>query len=339
LKIAENESNAMKTNNTLSRSILAVLLLLSVAIHAIGQTPLKSHEFVPGSWTLALLPDTQVYSESYPGLFTLQTHWIAKNKDKYDIRYVIGLGDITNHHSKREWIHAREAMSELDGKVPYALATGNHDYQSSKGDRKTLFAKYFPLEKFQKMPTFGGTMKDDPCNTYHLFSAGGTDWILFALEWAPRDETVRWANDVLAKHPRRKAILATHAYLYNDGTRYDYAKKKDSQAWSPHKYLPNDPVNDGEELWQKLVGNNNFALTFNGHVLGGGLGFLASKNDRGKTVYQMLVNYQMRILGGEAYLRLIEFLPDGKSVHVKSYSPLNDSFLEETGQQFSFELD
>jgi hypothetical protein len=52
----------------------------------------------------------------------------------------------------------------------------------------------------------------------------------------------------------------------------------------------------------------------------------------------MLVNYQMRQLGGEGYLRLIEFLPDGKTVHVKSYSPLYDSYLQDAGNQFNFEL-
>jgi hypothetical protein len=321
------------------RTISVLLLIFLATLDARAQTPLKSTDHAPGSWTLVLLPDTQIYSQTYPGLFTLQTHWIAKNKKKFDIRCVIGLGDITNKHTEREWQHARDAMSELDGVVPYALATGNHDYQSFKGDRKTLFAKYFPLETFQKMSTFGGAMNGDTANTYHLFAAGGTEWILFALEWAPRNETVQWANDVLAKHPKRKAILATHAYLYNDDTRYDYARKKNSQSWNPHQYDPDGPINDGEELWRKLVNKNDFVLTFNGHVLGSGLGFLASKNDRGRLVHQMLVNYQMRPLGGEAYLRLLEFLPDGKTVHVKSYSPLYDTYLEEPGQQFSFESD
>ena len=226
---------------------------------------------MPGSWTLVLLPDTQNYASDFPGLFTLQTHWIAKNKDKYNIRYVLGLGDITNNNTDREWRHAREAFDELDGKVPYALVPGNHDYtpHGNAVSGTSGLNKYFPASSFRNWPTFGGVMKDgDITNSYHLFSAGGTDWIILALEWAPRNETVQWANDVLAKHPRRKAILVTHAYLYDDSTRYDYAKKGKSQTWNPHEYYnkPNDGVNDGEELWQKLVRKNNFALTFNGHV-------------------------------------------------------------------------
>jgi hypothetical protein len=183
-------------------------------------------------------------------------------------------------------------------------------------------------------------MKDgDVANTYHLFNAGGIDWIVLALEWAPRNETVQWANDLLAKHPQRKAILVTHAYLYDDNTRYDFARKGNAQTGNPHGSASGVPVNDGEELWQKLVRKNNVAFVFSGHICLTGVGYLASKNDRGKTTHQMEVDYQARPLGGEAYLRILEFLPDGKTVHAKSYSPLYDKYRSDPANQFSFELD
>ena len=131
----------------------------------------------------------------------------------------------------------REALDELDGKVPYALVPGNHDYTPG-GDAamgKSGLNRYFPVAKFRAWPTFGGAMKEgEMANSYHLFEAGGTRWIIIALEWAPRNAAVQWANDVLAKYPERTAILLTHAYLYNDNTRYDYAAKGKSQAWTPH---------------------------------------------------------------------------------------------------------
>jgi hypothetical protein len=323
---------------------IALALLLAMFLTGVsqGQTPLKSTEFTPGSWTMVLLPDTQVYSQKIPGLFVLQTHWIAKNKDKLNIRYVVGLGDVTETNSDPEWQNARNAIDELDGKVSYVLTPGNHDYtpHGNSITGTTGLNKFFPASQFQNWPTFGGTMKPgDVANTYHLFNAGGVDWILLALEWAPRNETVQWANEVLAKYPARKAILVTHAYLYDDGTRYDFAQKGTSQEWNPHTYMSDAAINDGEELWQKLVRKNNFALTLNGHVCHTGLGFLSSKNDAGKTTHQMLVDYQMRQLGGESYLRILEFLPDGKTVHAKSYSPLYDKYLEDPADQFRFELD
>src|SRR5205085_2879552 len=56
--------------------------------------PADALPFVPGSWTLVVLPDTQIYSESYPELFKDQTRWIVANKDRYNIKYVLHLGDI-----------------------------------------------------------------------------------------------------------------------------------------------------------------------------------------------------------------------------------------------------
>ncbi|MDD5704802.1 MAG: metallophosphoesterase [Kiritimatiellae bacterium] len=207
-------------------------------------------DFVPGSWTLVLLPDTQNYSEQYPGMFAAQTSWIVQNKDRYDIRYVLHMGDLVNCGAEREWRHAQEAMSLLDGKVPYAIAYGNHDSTSYKDmvAGKSLLSRYFPVAKFASWPTFGGVMDGDTANSYHLFSAGGSDWIVLALEWAPRNKTVQWAHDVLAKYPDRKAILVTHAYLHIDNTRYDFAKKGASQAFDPHTLSPDreGDVNDGE---------------------------------------------------------------------------------------------
>ena len=169
-------------------------LTLLAASSLLAQSPLKIGRVHAGLVDLVLLPDTQIYSDKYPGLFTLQTHWIAKNKDKYNIRYVLGLGDITDDNTDREWRHAKEAIAELDGKVPYALVAGNHDYtpHGNSVSGTSGMNKYFPPSKFQNWPTFGGVMKQgDITNSYHLFSAGGTDWIVIVLQWAPSDAAVQ----------------------------------------------------------------------------------------------------------------------------------------------------
>ncbi len=326
----------------LRRVIVGVVLFSLFAAGAAGAEKLPPPPpFVPGSWTMVLLPDTQMYAQDYPGLFTMQTHWIVKNRDRYNIRYVVTLGDITNLDTDVQWQHARDAITELDGHVPYVLVAGNHDY-TPHGDvvhGRSGLNKFFSPAQFRDWPSFGGAMKpNDITNSYHLFRAGGIDWIILALEWSPRNATIAWANEVLAKYPERKAILVTHAYLYDDGTRYDWAKKGKSQDWNPHDYAPKAAANDGEELWQKLVRQHNFALTLNGHVCHTGLGFLSSKNDHGKTTHQMLVDYQERPLGGEGYLRILEFRPD-KTVQVKSYSPFYDKYLRDAGNQFTFKLD
>ena len=234
-------------------------------------------------------------------------------------------------------------LRELDGKVPYVLVAGNHDY-TPHGDvvsGRSGMNKYFlarPVPQLADVRRRDERRTTSPTAITCSVPAGPTG---SSLLWNGPRATRRsqWANEVLAKYPRRKAILVTHAYLYDDSTRYDWAKKGKSQEWNPHDYAPKDAANDGEELWQKLVRKHDFALTLNGHVCHSGLGFLSSKNDRGQMTHQMLVDYQQRPLGGEGYLRILEFLPDGKTVQVKSYSPLYDKYLRDAGNQFTFQLD
>lgn len=306
--------------------------------------PAAVPDFVPGSWTLVVLPDTQFYAELYPQLFADQTRWIAANKERYDVRYVLHVGDVVNGDYVAQWTNAAAALARLDGVVPYALAPGNHDYSDFYPARATRMNNYFPPSKFQSWPTFGGVKDAGRIeNSYHLFSAGGSDWLILVLEFGPRNATVAWANSILAQYPDRRAILLTHAYLYDDGTRHDWAAKGVRQAWNPHTYSVHwdpDGTNDGQELWDKLVRlHPNVVWTLNGHVSNDGLGRLASTNDFGRTVVQTCVNYQMRALGGEGYLRLMEFRPDGKTVQIKTYSPYTGTYLTDPQNQFAVTLE
>jgi hypothetical protein len=221
-------------------------------------------------------------------------------------------------------------MSRLDGRVPYFIIPGNHDYSESRCiDRTTLFNEYFPLKQFEDTPTFGGTFDQEPErfeNSFHTFSAGGRDFLVIALEYGPRREVVRWANEIVAKHGQHEAILITHAYMYYDNDRHDWKKYGAKQSWNPHASgmakTTNDNVNDGEELWQNLVSkHDNFILTLNGHVLNDGLGYLLSENAAGRNVHQLLVNFQMKPRGGDGWLRLLEFSAEGKTINAIDYSP------------------
>ncbi|MCH7224798.1 Ig-like domain-containing protein [Haloferula sp. A504] len=297
----------------------------------------------PGAWTLVVLPDTQKYAEFYPGVFSAQTAWIRDNVRLRNIRYVLHLGDIVDNNNDTEWTRARTSIRVLDGAVPYTLVGGNHDYGPGGGasTRDTLMNDYFSYAKTAAWPTFGGAMEVGKLdNTYHLFEAGGTEWIIFNLEWGPRDSTIAWARGIYDQYPTRKGILITHAYMYSDNTRYDWATKGSSQSWNPHDPVYSTPggVNDGQELWDKFVKDYNFAMTLNGHVLNDGTGYLLENNLAGDPVHQMLINYQMRTLGGEAYMRILEFHPDGQTVKVSSYSPLEENFLTAADHQFDFTL-
>ena len=165
-------------------------------------------------------------------------------------------------------------------------------------------------------------------NSFHKFSAGGRDFLVLGLEFGPRKDVVRWANEVVAIHPKHEAILITHAFIYFDDTRYNWKKFGAKQNWNPHAYgvakTTGDDVTDGEELWDNLISKHeNFILTLNGHVLGDGLGRFASATPADRKVAQHLVNFQMRPKGGDGWLaapRIPVGRQDGRGLRLLSDS-------------------
>lgn len=289
-----------------------------------------------------VLPDTQFYALNYPKTYDAQTRWIAENVKRYNVAYVLHVGDITDRNTKAEWQVAAKAHARFDGVVPCALLPGNHDLAEA---RRSGLSDHFPPASFKKLPTFGGFYDKEPArsdNSYHLFEAGGRKWLVIALEFGPRHDVLRWANEVAAKYPDRSAILVTHAYLRPDNTRYDKrvkvtVKGKESNKGLGKSVLANDEVgfNDGEDMWQKLVSQHaNFAFVISGHVCI--TGHRTDTGRHGNPVHQILVDYQNQPNGGNGYLRLLQFTPDMKAVRVSDYSPTLDR-VSDTPKS-SFEL-
>lgn len=60
--------------------------------------------------------------------------------------------------------------------------------------------------------------------------------------------------------------------------------------------------------------------------------------ENAKKRHTAFVLHQMLAKGGEGYLRLVEFLPDGKTIQVKTYSPYLDRYMTTPDQQFILAL-
>jgi hypothetical protein len=293
------------------------------------------------AFTIAVLPDTQIYAMSYPQIFNAQTQWIANNAAANKIKFVIGVGDITNNNNTTQWQVAQNAIRLMDGIVPYSVLPGNHDMGSngSSDTRDTaLFNTYFPLSHYSWRPTFGGVYPAEPTrhdNNYHKFSAGGTDWLVLSLEFGPRGPVLDWANQVVAAHPNHRVIVATHTYMYYDETRHGTG-----DSWNPHGYGINTAIggtNDGEEMWTKFVKlHSNISIVLNGHILNDGQGRLVSIGNNGNKVYQMLSNYQMQTNGGNGYMRLLKIDPVLGTIHATSYSPYLNQYKTDAENQFVY---
>lgn len=277
----------------------------------------------PEKFSIAIFPDTQYAADSYPEVFEAQGKWVAENTASRRIAYGIHTGDVVDKSDKEEqWNNAKKAMAPLDGTLPYIVGVGNHDMDAMadggepEEDRDAdAFNENFPVGKFSDLPSFGGSLpegKND--NSFHTFRAGGTDWLVMTLKYAPTDEEIAWGNKVIADHPRHQVMLATHGY--QKGTEKDEV---------------------GKQLWSELVRKHeNISFVFSGHYHTQGL--IEEKGDHGNTVYQVQADYQE---SGErdpnSYLRMMDFDPVAKTVSVQTYSPYLKKDLTDDDNRFTLD--
>ena len=351
--------------------LLFVVSTLSFTLLAQQQDYVKPSLSDKDSWSLILLPDVQTYMKfdyNQP-ILDLMMNWISNNMDELNTKMVLCTGDLVeqndlfnpdgkraNQASVSQWKAVSSAFGRLDGQLPYILATGNHDYGIlSAENRFTHFDEYFPPNKNrlnQKMlRDVGMNVEGRPTltnATYEFVSPHGRKFLVLVLEFAPRDETLAWAKGVIEKeqYTDYTVILLTHSYMDSDNKHIVHEGYKLSNP------------NYGEAIWQKLVQpSKNIRMVVAGHIgepddPKGHIAFRVDENAAGKKVSQMVFN--ARALGGgwhgnggDGWLRILEFLPDGKTVKVKTFSPLfaispttrKYAWRSEPYDEFTFELD
>ncbi len=76
-------------NCKLNRVLISFLLLLSGFVFPVHSV---RAEVEPGYFTIAVLPDTQMYTKRYPSIFDLQTQWIVDNAESSNIVFVAHWG-------------------------------------------------------------------------------------------------------------------------------------------------------------------------------------------------------------------------------------------------------
>ena len=283
--------------------------------------------FAPGSITMVLIPDTQHYVENDTDteIFKCMMQWIKDNASKRNIQIMLHVGDITNNNTDEQWVRAKESISILDGFVPYGLAVGNHDAYTA-----TKFNNYFSIsDNYKNEEIYGGSFESGRLeNSYYKFTAdNGRKILILIIEFEKRQAVLDWANPIIAANRDYEVIIVTHEIM-DELTRIQTGEPLRSlpgASGTPQAYGFTD-CHCGQELWDELTClHKNIIMTLNGHYLdrdgdGIGTGHRVDEGVNGNQVFQTLFNAQYIPNGGDGWLRLIEFQPDG-TIQEKSFSP------------------
>jgi hypothetical protein len=294
------------------RSFLRATALLGAATTASVALPATAEAASGSRWrpdpdtrrfTLAVMPDTQ-YLFDGPSIdkapVEASLRYLLEHGRDENIVFLSHLGDLTQNGTTAEVTAISEAFALLDRRgVGYSVLAGNHDVKSSTTDQRgaSPYLDAFGPERFQGKETFGGASPDG-YNTFHLFRAGGREWMVLALDWRLSAQGYGWAADVLAKHPKTPVILTTHELVVEDDSLSAY----------------------GQQLWDRLVEDHDqIFLTLNGHYWPAGRA--TRVNAAGHDVHLHLTNYQNRYFGGAAMIRLYRFDLDRNVIDVETVSP------------------
>lgn len=323
------------------------------------------------SWTLILVPDTQSYVKfgRNQGILELMTGWIEENINTLNIKMVLCTGDLVeqnellvtdnvngNKPSREQWLAISHAFGKLDGKVPYILAAGNHDFgYKNMENRKSNYNEYFPAHRnllnSEILREVTYNIDDLPSlenAAFEFISPHNRKFLFLNLEFAPRHKVIDWANDVVNKevYKDHTVTMLTHSYL---------------NAKNEHIEKENYPIVDrnyGLAIWEKFVKpSTNVQMVFSGHIgapddFKAHVGYRVDTNSAGKKVNQMTFNAQAlgggwHGNGGNGWLRILEFMSDKKTVNVRTYSPFfaispetqDKAWSRTSFNEFSFELD
>ena len=340
-------------------ALVMATTLLAQGRKGVPQIPIYPELQEKGSFSMILVPDPQSYTKfaANQPLFDLQTAWIAQNIDLLNIKAALFTGDMVEHTGKlisaplpndyngdqtgrQQWEAVSRALSRLDNRLTYVVAQGNHDIgHITATDRHTLADEYIRPErniKWEKSlvstcANFEGvhTMEN---SAYEFEDEAWGKLLVITFEFAPRDEAVEWAKQLTEseRFKNHKVIILTHSWLDTAGNRI----AKEGYTLSP--------CNWSEAIWQKLVyPSKNICLVLCGHTgaapkINGDeaevnykptSSFRVDKAMDGRNIPQMMFNSQQgdgdwNGNGGDCWLRIMEFRPDGKTISIRTFSPL-----------------
>ncbi len=253
---------------------------------------------------MVMVPDTQLYTQSYPEKIYQQFAWIAGTAKENKTKMVLHVGDVVNRpylNQEFQWQAADAAYTLLEeADIPYGIAWGNHDYDNGTNNR-IRYNQYFPVTRLQEAAgeLWGGSFGIDESqpidDAYYLLEEHGTKLLVMSISYWQTEEDLNWAAKVIEDHPEHSVIIFTHNYINLSGI-------------------------SNTDLLNKVVKNHsNVKLVLSGHVAGTNVVY---SNFGDHETYNVLADYQGLSYGGQGYLRSIRFDVENDLIYFNTYSAM-----------------
>lgn len=307
---------------TQSRTARLQLLWLGITLAVLAWSlPSAAAQPVVAPFTIAVIPDTQIYVQTTAGtaVFQAQFDWIVEQQAVRNIAFVSHVGDAAqNPASVTEWDRIEGVFSALDAaELPYAIAPGNHDIDGA-GQAPEYDAR-FAADRFAQEPWFGGSHSaEGNRSSFQIVEVAGHQLLFIHIRhlqeaYGDVEAVLDWTSGVLDAHPDHLAFVTTHEFTTSDGT----------------VSMP--------RLEAVLASKCTVAAVFSGH-LAGGAGRGTFTDGCGRVVHHVLTNYQFLAGGGQGFLRTLAIDPLTLTATSEVYSPTVNEALTGPAESFTVSL-
>lgn len=271
------------------------------------------------SFTLAILPDTQFYSDYFMYILQAQVDWIVNCRKTLGIDFVAQLGDLTNKNQAFEWARVVNMVDTLlDAGIPMSLVPGNHDLDAEAV--YDTFDKYIPPSIYNNLNLLKGNYPSRSLrnNVIQVFDDNENSIVFIGLEFLYATEntlSIQWLNDTLANYSTSLVIITSHAVVFDC---YAYVTTIIADVIRTHC---NVILATGGH-WFSCDGEATFFMT----------------DGCGKKIPVIISNYQSRSRGGDGWLRYYDFNDNFTSMCAYTYSPVLWEYELDANSYFSVNL-
>ena len=276
-----------------------------------------------------IVPDIQNYMDApdrYKYVEAIADYYID---NKSDFVACLQVGDLTNNNQVSQY---ENAFNHFFSKFPKGdepiFCLGNHDYGNNgiSDVRKSNIPSYMRARYDIRMEG------SDYENYVRFISFDYLKYAILVLEFAPRNEAISWANEIVQRYKDIPFILLTHVFTNKYGQIHDSRDDNVYHGGSPKGYdMSGDYINDSAEVFDKLINNNpNIKIVICGHTfIPDYIEVTSRSNSIGKEVYVVTVNYQHspegNYNGGNSYVGLLEFDKD-ENYSIRSFSTMRKQY-------------